>query len=204
VKEKEERANVPRIAGWTIDTILRTWQQELDEHVNTFMQQASQIKHWDNKLFQNSSQVIQLQKEVAKVFEAQKSMDITLGKIKAQQQTMANTLSDLENSLSATINEMEGNNQMLTRDIGLEHRSDLYKMAEQIDQNLNNLQEKLQRKIEQLNETNATSVDPSHPLNAIVGILNNHMQSLQWIEKKSQEVSENIDRLTYDMKNVQP
>lgn len=73
---------VPRINGWTIDTIIKTWQNDLKVQSNHFIQHASQVRHWDNQLLNNTKKLISLQKQVAKVVEAQTSLDVTLEKIR--------------------------------------------------------------------------------------------------------------------------
>jgi len=198
-KGKSENTDGPRIVGWTIDTILCTWREELEQHVKSFMQQAAQIKQWDQKLFEKSSEVIQLQKDVAGVFEAQKLMDSTLEKIKTQQQTMATTLTQVESGINNAMQEIGGFNIQTSE---MKARSDVYKTAETVNDNLNSLHERLQNKIKQLNEDENSSND-ADPVSTIVKILNNHMQSLQWIEKKSKELADTVNQIDGDLKNIE-
>jgi len=146
-----------------------------------------------------SSQVIQLQKDVARVFEAQKLMDSTLEKIKTQQQTMATTLSQVESGINTAMQEVGGFN---LQNPEMKARSDVYKMAETVNDNLNSLHERLQNKVKQLNEEENSSED-ADPASTIVKILNNHMQSLQWIEKKSKELSATVNQIDGDLKNIE-
>ena len=54
-------------------------------------------------------------------------------------------------------------NHTMNADISL-NRNDVYSMAETIDQNLTSLNERLQRKINELNEcTQSSSFDSQHP-----------------------------------------
>merc|ERR1719206_208044 len=71
-------------------------------------------------------------------------------------------------------------------------RDGVYAMAESIDQNLNSLNERLQTKIHELNQSNQAFQNSQHPLTPVVDILNNHMASLNWIDDKTNEITDKL------------
>eukprot|EP00488_Nonionellina_sp_1-RS-2012_P000847 TRINITY_DN135_c0_g1_i1.p1 TRINITY_DN135_c0_g1~~TRINITY_DN135_c0_g1_i1.p1 ORF type:complete len:110 (+),score=32.75 TRINITY_DN135_c0_g1_i1:351-680(+) len=74
-------------------------------------------------------------------------------------------------------------------------RNDVYSMAEQIDNNLTSLNERLQTKINQLNQSQQSFAGDKHPLTPVLDILNNHMASLNWIDDKTQEISHRVNQI---------
>merc|ERR1712233_266131 len=79
------------------------------------------------------------------------------------------------------------------------NRNNVYSMAETIDQNLTSLNERLQIKINELNQTNQSFKNNKHPLTPVVDILNNHMASLNWIDDQTNQISNRINNIQAHM-----
>merc|ERR1712113_794558 len=146
--------------------------------------------------------------------DTQCTFNIELEKIRGQQQNLNSIIEELEKTLGTTtsstnniIGSDENNltsmlspnvlnmthNDMMNsnNDINID-RNDVYSMAETIDQNLTTLNERLQSKI---NELNQSFKNNKHPLTPVVDILNNHMASLNWIDDKTNEISQKINQI---------
>eukprot|EP00483_Globobulimina_turgida_P000634 UN00634 len=98
-----------------------------------------------------------------------------------------NSVQNQNESVNVSVNVNVGGKEM--------GRDDIYGMAESIDTNLTSLNERLQIKINQLNQSNQTFKNQKHPLTPVVDILNNHMASLNWIDQKTQEISQKINQI---------
>eukprot|EP01083_Nonionella_stella_P296845 1008318_1 len=212
----QQQTDSLRLNDYSVDQILRLWEGELEDHVNSYIQHGAQIRHWDKKLFDNSSSIIELQKEVASLVDTQCGFNIELEKIRGQQQNLNSIIEELEKTLGTTPNhtntiQCDQDNNMVsmlhtshnvlnnTNDINL-NRNDVYSMAETIDSNLTSLNERLQIKINQLNQSNQAFVgSKQHPLSPVLEILNNHMASLNWIDDKTQQISHKITQIQSNM-----
>jgi nuclear pore complex protein Nup62 len=73
-------------------------------------------------------------------------------------------------------------------------RSQTYLMAETLDSQLKQMSEELKEVIEHLNEANKFA-DSTDPMTTMIKILNAHFSSLQWVEDKSQTISNRIEVL---------
>ena len=185
--------------------MLRTWNEELDSHVQGFMTQASQIKHWDNILLKNSEKVLSLQNDINSLVESQTTLNMDIDKIRGHQNQLVSIIEDLEKNL-ANINVDNNNNNNKSDDNGinsnipgLNNRNEVYKMAERIDENLQALNNRLGTKIEELNKEQ--TIDDNNPLAPVIEILNCHMQSLNWIDRKTQELGETAEQIGTKLQN---
>merc|ERR1712087_619389 len=93
--------SVPEVSfnGYSVGRILSEWEHRLEGHVNGYIQHGAQIRHWDQKLLEDSAAIIGLQKEVATLVDSQCSFNIDLEKIRAQQQNLTAIIEALEKDL---------------------------------------------------------------------------------------------------------
>merc|ERR1712228_246891 len=198
--QKEQKDPTSHFNEYSVSEILSRWESDLEKDVNSYIKHGAQIRHWDKKLFDNSSLIINLQKEVADLAQTQCSFNKELERVRGQQQNLNDIIEELEKTLgttptsSAAICGMDANNSNLVSmlspnvmNMSMTHsgisdpslnRNDVYSMAETIDQNLTSLNERLQIKINELNQTNESFKNSKHPLTPVVDILNNQIASI--------------------------
>jgi len=182
--------------GYSVAQILSEWESKLEEHVNGYIQHGDQIRHWDQKLFENQSSIRTLQRDVSHLVHSQHIFNTNLEKIRAQQINLSAIIESLEKELQTTsvkASPLPGGGpfekgQNVTRE-------GVYKLAETIDQNLNSLNERLQAKIGELNKAQQDFKDNKHPLTPVVDILNNHLTSLEWIDSKTNLITERLGEM---------
>jgi len=190
-----------------VNQILNEWESKLEDHVNGYIQHGAQIRHWDQKLFENQSSIRSLQREVGNLQNSQRAFNTDLERIRAQQINLGAIIESLEKDLKATPALGVG----VHSDYGLQRqfgggqseknvtREGVYGLAETIDQNLNTLNERLQAKIAELNQSNQKFKDSKHPLTPVVDILNNHLASLNWIDNKTNVISDRLSQMQQQM-----
>jgi len=173
----------------------------LEDHVNGYIQHGAQIRHWDQKLFENQNQIRTLQRDVSHLVNSQRAFNTNLEKIRAQQQNLGAIIESLERDLKATSSlGMDSREHGLSRSFGVQNdknvtRESVYGLAETIDQNLNSLNERLLAKIGELNRSQQAFKDNKHPLTPVVDILNNHLASLNWIDDRTNVITQRLDEM---------
>jgi nuclear pore complex protein Nup62 len=79
-------------------------------------------------------------------------------------------------------------------------REEAYRLAEDIDSELNSMSATLLETIGDLNASATRQLDPANPLTQIIKILNMHMRSLQWVESQSVELDSKIGNTGDEMR----
>jgi len=181
--------------------ILSEWETKLNAHVNGYIQHGAQIRHWDRQLFEKQSAIRSLQKEVGHLVNSQRAFNMDLERIRAQQMNLGAIIESLEKDLKTTPNLNAGG----AANYGLPHsldgskaavsREGVYALAETIDQNVNSLNERLTQKIHELNHSKMAFKDNKHPLTPVVDILNNHLASLNWIDDKTNQITDRLSQM---------
>jgi len=192
-----------------VNQILNEWESKLEDHVNGYIQHGAQIRHWDQKLFENQSSIRSLQREVSNLQNSQRAFNTDLERIRAQQINLGAIIESLEKDLKATpalgLGVGAQTEYGLSRQFGGGQsekkvtRESVYGLAENIDQNLNSLNERLQAKILELNRSNQAFKDNKHPLTPVVDILNNHLASLNWIDHKTNVITDRLSQMQQNM-----
>merc|ERR1712244_207250 len=109
-----------------------------------------------------------LQKEGANLVDTQcsfnKELERTLGTTPSSTNTIIGS-HDNNSSMLSMMNMNMTHNDIIDTNLS---RNDVYSMAETIDQNLTSLNERLQIKINELNQTNQSFKNNKHPLTPVV------------------------------------
>merc|ERR1712228_986755 len=97
--QKEQKDPTSHFNEYSVSEILSRWESDLENHVNSYIKHGAQIRHWDKKLFDNSSLIINLQKEVADLAQTQCSFDTELKRVRGQQENLNDIIEELEKTL---------------------------------------------------------------------------------------------------------
>jgi len=162
------------------------WNKDLEEHVQSFTEQANEIKKWDQQHFENGDKIIKLQQSVQDVQLSQQRLNRIIEAIKTNQQDLSQVISELERGVAAA-----GKRTLTSDEI---KREQAYKLAEEIDSQLTQMSESLNETVGKLNQAAERSLDPSNPLTKIVKILNVQMTSLNWIETAAADLDVKLNK----------
>lgn len=178
----------------TIQDILDLWSRDLEDHAHSFTEQAIEIKKWDSKMLKNRDKIEALQNRVEEAKAQQSSLTETLEKILTSQNELRVMLSTVEKEVSAQTPSMRSD---------AEHkRKNTYKLAEDIDDRLNNMGDDLEKIINTLNQSADRNLDQNNPLTRIVQILNEHMFFLQYLEESSSDLEVQLSAADQQLNQV--
>lgn len=158
-----------------------------------------EIAQWDKKIVHNGETIIALSERVSKLETFQKEIDQSLSYVVAQQAELENLLDGIEKELPGLTHAVTGGRQSA---IDAE-RDRMYDTAEGVQRHVIDVANQLSRMIYEINTaaTEAPSAVPNggsaqsdaspptgQPLVEIAQILNSHLDALQWIDRKVDEL----------------
>ncbi|XP_043465694.1 nuclear pore glycoprotein p62 [Leptopilina heterotoma] len=164
-----------------LEESINKWTLELEEQEKVFVNQATQVNAWDKLLIANGEKIVTLNQEVERVKQEQQQLEHELDYVVGQQKELQDCLVPLEKELS----------QLSVSDPEREYT---YRLAESLDTQLKQMSEDLKEIIEHLNEANRAQ-DSSDPIVQIGKILNAHMNSLQWLDQRTNLISQKIQQI---------
>ncbi|XP_051156240.1 nuclear pore glycoprotein p62 [Leptopilina boulardi] len=164
-----------------LEESINKWTLELEEQEKVFVNQATQVNAWDKLLIANGEKIVTLNQEVERVKQEQQQLEHELDYVVGQQKELQDCLVPLEKELS----------QLSVSDPEREYT---YRLAESLDTQLKQMSEDLKEIIEHLNEANRAQ-DSSDPIVQIGKILNAHMNSLQWLDQRTNLLSQKIQQI---------
>lgn len=141
-----------------MDEIITRWAADLSKYQKEFQAQAEQVALWDRSLVENSDKIKQL---YSKTFQAERDA----GEVERQLRNMEESQQELELYLDRY--EKEVDNMMKMHGVGGQGRADglrgpdqererTYKLAEKLQDRLNELNKDLTEMIEEINNTSQT------------------------------------------------
>ncbi|KAF2638348.1 hypothetical protein P280DRAFT_82536 [Massarina eburnea CBS 473.64] len=186
-----------RLKNKSMDEIITRWAADLSKYQKEFQQQAETVSKWDRNLVENSDKVKQL---YAKTFQAERDA----AEVERQLTMMEENQQELDTYLDRY--EKEIDNLMKTHGVsgrtdGLrgpdQERERTYKLAEKLQDRLNELNKDLTEMIEEINNTSQTlskTGKPDDPLTKVVRVLNTQLSQLQLIDSGAAQLQEKIEK----------
>jgi nuclear pore complex protein Nup62 len=168
------------LKGKTLDSILNGWGNEINLQADAFMQQAHKVAEWDTELLKNKDKLTRLKDHLDSTSFAQDNLDRKLELIKEKQNDVNSVLKELEDGLEKMQTEQNVNDiSKADKD-----RKKGYKLAEDINSQIDVIQGTLEELVTTLNEKRAVSSGQEEkPEAKIMAILNDHLITLQWIDQ---------------------
>lgn len=190
--------------------IIQKWYKELSEDASMFEEQAQRVGIWDQQLRDNQTRLETMVDDVHRIMSAQADLKTSCDTIEAYQVELENDLNNLNSSLDAELDDLD--TQEPTADDCERERT--YLLAEELTATLNQMELNLKKVINNLNKADGDKessrgaiMDSSgssnrHDVGAssgginsiekIVSILNNHHESLVWLDDKSRAMQRDI------------
>lgn len=178
----------------TLEEIIVAWNEELENLVSTFERQAVELAQWDKKVIHNGEQIIALSDRVGKLEAFQREVDQSLAYVVAQQ-------SELEGLLDGIEREMPGFVQAATagtvRTTAVDAERDrMYESAEEVQRQIIEAANSLAQMIFEINAAASANEPAPGPGEAasttalvdVAQVLNAHLDALQWIDHKVEEL----------------
>ncbi|KAF2714023.1 hypothetical protein K504DRAFT_399710 [Pleomassaria siparia CBS 279.74] len=186
-----------RLKNKSMDEIITRWAADLSKYQKEFQSQAETVARWDRALVENSDKVKQL---YSKTFQAERDA----AEVERQLTLMEENQAELDSYLDRYEKEIDG----MMKSHGVGGRSDslrgpdqererTYKLAEKLQDRLNELNKDLTEMIEEINNTSQTlskTGKPDDPLTKVVRVLNSQLSQLQLIDSGAAQLQEKISK----------
>ncbi|KAB0804659.1 hypothetical protein PPYR_01629 [Photinus pyralis] len=166
-----------------LEDTINKWTSDLEEQGKLFGNQARHLNAWDRLLISNAEKILGVSNGIERIKQQQDQLDQDLDFVLAQQKELEDCIAPLEKELS----------EIVVSDVD---RDQTYKLAENIDTQLKQMSEDLKEIIEHLNEDTNKVQEASDPIAQIGRILNAHMNSLQWIDRNTSQISSHLDEIS--------
>ncbi|KAF5308210.1 hypothetical protein FQR65_LT06390 [Abscondita terminalis] len=165
-----------------LEDAINKWALDLEEQGKIFGDQARHLNAWDRLLISNGDKILGVSNGLETIKQQQHQLDQDLDFVLAQQKELEDCIAPLEKELQ----------DIVISDVD---RDQTYKLAENIHTQLKQMSEDIKEIIEYLNESNKAQ-ELSDPVSQIGRILNAHMNSLQWIDRNTTQISAYLDEIT--------
>ena len=173
------------------------WGRELEEHVQSFVEQAVLVSKWDSVMLENFKKIVQLQNQVRNVQLAQVQLNALLGTIKAHQGEFHGLLDQLESSVESLPRRTQ---QLSAEEL---RREEAFLLAESIDRDLLNMSDALASTVQALNASTERQLAPDNPLSAVLKILNVHQNTLTWLDTSAGELQTSLQSAQRNVAQMQ-
>ena len=165
----------------TIEEIILYWNDEMENQVNEFGRQAASLKEWDKKILKNAERVGHLNTRVTEMETSQRNLEQGITYVTAQQAELESLLDAIDRELPKMVSAL-GKTPLVGSDAD---RSKTFDLAEQLQVQLNDTSAQLSRLVTQVNTvSNPKSSGNDSVTCNVAQILNNHFETLQWIEEQ--------------------
>lgn len=177
----------------TLEEIISCWGDDLETLVNAFERQSVHVAHWDKRIVNNGEQIIALDSRVLQLEALQQEVESSLSYVNAQQAELEILLDNIERELPVPT----ATNQVLASSYGSvseasRERGRLYETAGQGQDRLLQIAESLSSLIGRINMASSSAEEGGNqngaPLINAVQTLNCHLDALQWIDRKVDEL----------------
>ncbi|XP_057651652.1 nuclear pore glycoprotein p62 [Diorhabda carinulata] len=165
-----------------LEDSINKWTMDLEEQGKFFINQAKQLNAWDSLLISNGEKILNLNSSIEQVKQQQQKLDQELDFVLAQQKELEELIVPLEKELL----------EIPVTDID---RNQMYQFSEVIDSQLKQMSDDLKEIIEHINESNKEE-EISNPITQVSKILNAHMNSLQWIDRNTAQISSHLEEIS--------
>lgn len=206
--------------------IIQKWYKELSEDASVFEEQAQRVGIWDQQLRDNQTRLETMVDDVHRIMSAQADLKTSCDTIEAYQSELENDLNNLNSSLDAELDDLDA--QEPTADdcerertylLAEELTATLNQMELNLKKVINNLNKadgdkesgrgaivssgSSGRGGQDVGGTSSSSGNninnSSNSIEKIVSILNNHHESLVWLDDKSRAMQRDIAVLSKEV-----
>ncbi|KAK1908201.1 hypothetical protein P3342_013521 [Pyrenophora teres f. teres] len=188
-----------------MDEIITRWAADLSKYQKEFQAQAETVASWDRALVENSDKVRQL---YSKTFQAERDA--------AEVERQLTIVEDNQNELDSYLDRYEKEIDNLMKMHGVnsknetlrgpdQERERTYKLAEKLQDRLNELNKDLTEMIEEINNTSQTlskTGKPDDPLTKVVRVLNTQLAQLQLIDSGASQLQQKIKEAQSETRSV--
>ncbi|RKO89383.1 Nsp1-like C-terminal region-domain-containing protein, partial [Blyttiomyces helicus] len=194
-----------------MEDILNKWKTQLDTYTKEFHKQALEVRRWDYAILENGAKISRLCEQLQSAENIQKEIDQSFDLIEAQQNELDTTLDNYTKEIKQLIEGGPDGQGRLRGSSADEEREKAYAIAENLNQQLDDLSHQLTSLIDDVNATRMgttpssssssaadadAELDDANPVAAIVRILSEHLSSLEWLDENAADLTARVQELT--------
>ena len=179
----------------TVDTIIKTWKQDLSQDIKDFKSQARRVSDWESQLHENTKNAQQLSRNIGKVELYYDEIQNGCSEIELWQKELESELEDIENSLQKYVDEVDANDEEIgENDV---EREDIFHEGENLNKYLQDMESKLEKIMKDfaLARGEGGKEDSNNPIVGIMQILNSHHNNLAYLDKQTRLLYDEITAL---------
>ena len=189
-----------------MEEILSLWSSDLDRHVSSFLDQSVLLAQWDDALLSSASTLQSIQGQVTGLQQSQLRLNKCVDVVQTQQKDLNAQLDQLEAALDAIRPPASGQPDG-ARGADDVRREETYRLAEEVDEHLSGVAKMLADTVAALNEKGAGGAQTARGGGTgmwaqLTDILNVHQQSMQWLDRESEEIERALSRVGQDVSAV--
>jgi len=173
----------PPMSFRQMQELVNKWTGMLDDQEKEFIEAATKVNYWDKILMNNMDKISKMSLSMTKVKAEHEKMESVLDLVKNYQKDFETFLEN-EEANCPKIGSVETDNE----------RAEFYGSLDRIHTELHQLQGDLKQVIRDINVSNKIQ-DKNDPVSQILRILNEHTDTLQWLDDQSAEIKESLDEV---------
>jgi nuclear pore complex protein Nup62 len=174
----------------TIEEIIVSWNEELENQIQEFQRQAVSLSEWDKKILHNAERVGKLNTRVSEMEQLHRELEQGVTYVTAQQAELESLLDGIDRELPKMVTAL-GKQPQVGSDAD---RAKTFQLAETLQVQLNDVSSQLSRLVNQVNTASSPKLSAStsnNPTTDVAQILNNHFETLAWIEEQVSHLQRN-------------
>jgi nuclear pore complex protein Nup62 len=174
----------------TIEEIIVSWNEELENQIQEFQRQAVSLSEWDKKILHNAERVGKLNTRVSEMEQLHRELEQGVTYVTAQQAELESLLDGIDRELPKMVTAL-GKQPQVGSDAD---RAKTFHLAESLQVQLNDVSSQLSRLVNQVNTASSPKLSAStsnNPTTDVAQILNNHFETLAWIEEQVSHLQRN-------------
>ena len=193
----------------TVEEVINEWHRELQTDSKAFTQHANTIASWDRQLIQHRSFLLKLEADLGVVLASQDALERQLEILQVHQKQVDDVLEQVKGDLEQNYRDSRDQSDMGDPAV---QRDAMYESAEDISAKLSYMSNDLRETITEFNKASGfagslgvgigagAAATASDPLSAIVGILNNQLKALTWIDQQCHDIEGRMKVVSEDVK----
>lgn len=218
VKVEDFKPKQVSITNKNLDDLINKWTNQLSSASKVFKNYSEKIRSWDDVMVSSSEKITKLYSDSLECENKQNKIDQTLSYIEKQQEELDRLLTGYERQSESLLASSKQNGSSVTettaassQDSGAaltndQVREKSYKLAEILEMRLNSLGTNFSSLITEVNKvndnfnrslltSNSKTQEEEGLLEDVLKLLNNHLESLNWVEESERGLRKQVDEM---------
>lgn len=200
-----KKDDLNRLRGRTVEDIVNLWTQELETNRVAFHREAVRISERDRWMIEQGSLISDLHEQIQKLEHQQNEMDRVAEYVEIQQNDLSKALDKYEQELTKILGPIKEDGTA-SRQLGYAdtERQRIYAQGENLVKEMEEMQRTVKQLIEEMNHLPGgikSMQSQGDPINQILQILDSHLTSLEWVDRETVTLTNQVAKLEKDLED---